>query len=184
MSAVLFSKRLGMRPVISSNVDALYRIYGDPRTHQYNPAGVFPNVGYAQKILDLWLDEWKTLGFSCWAIFEKQNPDKIIGFGGICAREFSHTLLNNLGYRFACEAWGKGYATEFTKSAVAFGFDSIGFRDISAIVRESHLVSQKVLHKSGLKPVKTVQKRDEMPPWIVYRICMNEWKNHKRLLDV
>ncbi|HEN1476636.1 TPA: GNAT family N-acetyltransferase [Klebsiella pneumoniae] len=61
---------------------------------------------------------------------------------------FSIIVINNLGYRLSTEAWGKGLATEFAIYAIKFGFDVIKLTEISAVVRENHLASQKVLQSS------------------------------------
>lgn len=60
--------RLHLRPVMASDVDDLYRIYGDPATNTFNPAGPYPNIDYAEVVLRRWLAHWQTHGFGNWAI--------------------------------------------------------------------------------------------------------------------
>lgn len=101
-------------------------------------------------VMNRWLDHWQTHSFGNWAISPLTNPEKIIGFGGLGIRNYDDIVINNLGYRLSTEAWGKGLATEFAIYAIKFGFDVIKLTEISAVVRENHLASQKVLQKSGL----------------------------------
>ncbi len=114
-------------------------------------------------VMNRWLDHWQTHSFGNWAISLLTNPEKIIGFGGLGIRNYDDIVINNLGYRLSTEAWGKGLATEFAIYAIKFGFDVIKLTEISAVVRENHLASQKVLQKSGLRYVKEIHDVKDAP---------------------
>ncbi|HBZ1488880.1 TPA: GNAT family N-acetyltransferase [Klebsiella pneumoniae] len=90
-------------------------------------------------------------------------------------RNYDDIVINNLGYRLSTEAWGKGLATEFAIYAIKFGFDVIKLTEISAVVRENHLASQKVLQKSGLRYVKEIHDVKDAPPSLLYSISVDEW---------
>ncbi|HHC1385767.1 TPA: GNAT family N-acetyltransferase [Klebsiella pneumoniae] len=96
-------------------------------------------------------------------------------FGGLGIRNYDDIVINNLGYRLSTEAWGKGLATEFAIYAIKFGFDVIKLTEISAVVRENHLASQKVLQKSGLRYVKEIHDVKDAPPSLLYSISVDEW---------
>ncbi|MHB5218523.1 aldo/keto reductase [Klebsiella pneumoniae] len=122
-----------LRPVISSDLNDLFKIYGDPATNTFNPAGPYPNIDHAKMVMNRWLDHWQTHSFGNWAISPLTNPEKIIGFGGLGIRNYDDIVINNLGYRLSTEAWGKGLATEFAIYAIKFGFDVIKLTEISAV---------------------------------------------------
>ncbi len=168
-------ERLYLRPVISSDLNDLFKIYGDPATNTFNPAGPYPNIDHAKMVMNRWLDHWQTHSFGNWAISPLTNPEKIIGFGGLGIRNYDDIVINNLGYRLSTEAWGKGLATEFAIYAIKFGFDVIKLTEISAVVRENHLASQKVLQKSGLRYVKEIHDVKDAPPSLLYSISVDEW---------
>lgn len=172
------TKRLYLRPVISSDVDDLFKIYGDPATNTFNPAGPYPNIDHAKTVLNGWLDHWQTRGFGNWAISLLADSEKIIGFGGLRIRSYGDLIVNNLGYRLSTEAWGRGLATEFASHAIKFGFEECKLTEISAVVRENHLASQKVLQKTGLKFIKKIHDVKDAPPSLLYSIKMNEWLNN------
>ena len=169
------TNRLYLRPVISSDLNDLFKIYGDPATNTFNPAGPYPNIDHAKMVMNRWLDHWQTHSFGNWAISLLTNPEKIIGFGGLGIRNYDDIVINNLGYRLSTEAWGKGLATEFAIYAIKFGFDVIKLTEISAVVRENHLASQKVLQKSGLRYVKEIHDVKDAPPSLLYSISVDEW---------
>ena len=76
----------------------------------------------------------------------------------------------NLGYRFASQAWGKGYATEFTKKAIDVGLNQDNKEEIFAIVRPSNIASVKVLEKAGMVQIGTLNDVPGQPESLVYRI--------------
>lgn len=112
------NSRLHLRPVNASDVEDLFRIYGDPATNMFNPAGPYPDISHARNVLARWLSHWENYRFGNWAIALKKNPERIIGFGGLSIISYDDTPIMNLGYRFSTESWGKGLATEFAKYAV------------------------------------------------------------------
>ena len=79
-----------------------------------------PILTYSMKktVLTRWVNHWETHGFGNWAISLKDSPDRIIDFGGLSISSYVDIIINNLGYRLATEAWGKGLATEFSKNSV------------------------------------------------------------------
>ncbi|WP_347116162.1 GNAT family N-acetyltransferase [Leclercia sp. S52] len=169
------TNRLYLRPVTSEDVDDLFKIYGDPATNTFNPAGPYPNIDYAKTVLNRWLVHWDTQGFGNWAISLIEQSEKVIGFGGLTVRCYKDIVINNLGYRFSTDAWGKGLATEFARGAIKYGFNDIKLTEISAVVRANHLTSQNVLEKAGLRYVKEIYDVEDAPPSLMYSLRMDEW---------
>jgi ribosomal-protein-alanine N-acetyltransferase len=171
----LESARLTFRPVRHSDVEDLYRIYGDPATNTFNPAGPYPSLTYTQAVLERWIAQWARDGFGQMAIATRLNPHKIIGFAGLSVREFDGETVNNLGYRFATEAWGQGFATEASLRLTRFGFEELKLKKISAAVRENHLDSLNVLEKSGLRRSGKVTDVKDAPASLVFTITSDQW---------
>ncbi|WP_435929201.1 GNAT family N-acetyltransferase [Dryocola sp. BD613] len=167
--------QLHLRPVIASDADDLFRIYGDPATNTFNPAGPYPDIHHAQAVLARWLSHWETHRFGNWAISLQDSPERIIGFGGLSISSYADISINNLGYRFATEAWGKGLATEFSKYSVRYGFEELKLSEISAVVRGDHLASQKVLQKAGLQYVREIHDVKDAPPSLLFSLTLSEW---------
>lgn len=172
----LETPRLCLRPVIASDVADLFNIYGDPATNLFNPAGPYPDIHHAKTVLGRWIDHWENLGFGNWAISLCDHPDAIIGFGGLSILRYADISINNLGYRFATTAWGKGLATEFAAYAVRHGFEEIELSEICAVVRGDHLASQKVLQKTGLKYARDIDDVAGAPPSLLYSLTRQEWR--------
>lgn len=142
--------RLLLRPPVPEDLVRLFAIYGDPDTHRFNPSGPLVDVSQANVLLERWLQHWALHGFGQWAICARASPSRVIGFGGLDARAYLQVERLNLGYRFAVEAWGQGYATELGQQALAFGFQALRVPEVFAVVRPTHTASIRVLEKIGM----------------------------------
>ncbi len=145
------SAQLIYRAPEPDDLDRLFAIYSDPRTQLFNPSGPMTDEAQAAGMLEGWIEHWESHGYGWWAIARKDAPEHIIGFGGIGLHDFMGEQRINLGYRFAVEAWGKGFATEMGRAALAFGFSSLNLGDVYGYVRPTHAASIRVLEKIGMK---------------------------------
>ena len=169
------SERLIYRHAVMTDVKSLFRIYGGPRTHMFNPAGPHPDIERSRQSLERRIAGRKIHGFDDWVIMEKEKPHHIIGFGGVFVSEFNGKLTNNLGYRFEPDAWGKGFATELSKRALQYGFEEIGLKEIVAVVRENHLASKRVLEKVGMRFVERIADTENLPAGLMFSLLRTEW---------
>ncbi|MRS15808.1 GNAT family N-acetyltransferase [Enterobacteriaceae bacterium RIT691] len=169
-----------MRPVHADDVHDLFRIYGDPETNTFNPAGPYPNLAFARQRLMQWLDGWRLNGIGEMAIYDKQRPQDVIGFGGISVRALGERQTFNLGYRFATVAWGKGLATEFCLRLLDYAFDEQGLEKVTALVRANHHASQRVLLKAGLALRGVVADVPDEAPSLFYDLKREEWQRHRQ----
>lgn len=91
--------------------------------------------------------------------------------------QYDTLTINNLGYRLAVAAWGKGLATEFASTALHYGFDALKLDEVSAMVRKNHTASQKVLSKCGLEFVREVHDVKDAPPSLLYTLTRNRYRS-------
>lgn len=163
--------RLVYRKPHSADVQRLFAIFGDPQTNHFNPSGPMPNLAAAQRLLDHWLEQWATLGYGWWAIAHRNAPEHIIGFGGIAPLNYLTQRRINLGYRFAVQAWGQGYATEVARDALVLAFESLGLPEVFGLVRPDHAASIRVLEKVGMQPFGILDDVPGKAPSLVMRVC-------------
>lgn len=153
------SSRLLLDKPKKEDFQRFYEINSDPETNLFNPNGAM-DLETAEKVFEEMLVHWVEQGFGFWSIKEKENPEYVIGFGGIADRLYVDEIKLNLGYRFDKNYWGKGYATEVAQSAVTFGLDVLNKEALFAIVRPKHLASIHVLEKCNMK---LVYEQDDVP---------------------
>lgn len=175
----LYTERLILKPAQLSDLDALFKIYGDPATNTFNPSGPFPDIGYANDVLQEWLNHWKDKSFGYWAVSMQEEPERVIGFGGLSMKRHSEQMLTNLGYRFETAAWGKGFATELAKFLIRYGFTELSLQEISATTRANHLASRHVLEKSGLRYIRDIHDDAGAPPSMLFNLTQKAWFNEQ-----
>jgi len=148
----------------------LFRIFGDPLTNRFNPAGPYKNMAVAERKLARWIAQWEHDGYGQWVIYLKSDPARVIGFGGVANGQFGDEEKPNLGFRFATEAWGKGLATELAMFSLLTAFSTLNLPEVWGSVRENHLASRHVFEKIGMQEVEVVADPDGAPASVIYRI--------------
>lgn len=162
-------ERLIVRKPEERDFERFFEINKDPQTNLYNPNGPM-SLEKAENTFNRMLEHWNQNNFGGWVILERENPEKIIGFGGLSYKMYGEEERLNLGYRFAPEAWGNGYATEFSKKAIDFGFNDLNEKEIFGVVRPDNIASIKVLEKAGMQQTGKLNDVPDQPESLVYRI--------------
>ena len=95
--------------------------------------------------------EWEARGHGLWAVDVLDGPP-CIGFVGLSAPTFEahFTPAVEVGWRLARAAWGRGYATEAARAAIAFGFDEIGLDEIVSFTVPHNTRSRAVMTRLGM----------------------------------
>lgn len=90
-------------------------------------------------------------GFGWWAV-EVRGGTPFAGVVALQAVPFeaAFTPAYEIGWRFAPEHWGRGYATEGAKAALTHAFDRLGWREVIAFTAEPNLKSQRVMQRLGM----------------------------------
>jgi RimJ/RimL family protein N-acetyltransferase len=159
--------RLLLRRPSLSDRESIYAIHADPMTNQFNPHGP-ATLASSEVMLGEWIAHWENHGYGYWAICAKEAPDRIIGFGGIARQNVVDQLALNLYFRFAPDAWGKGFATEMAASALLLAFTVLGESEVLAKVRSNNLPSRRVLERLGMSIVREVQDVPNAAPSLIY----------------
>jgi RimJ/RimL family protein N-acetyltransferase len=90
-------------------------------------------------------------GFGLWAV-EIVDLVPFAGFIGLSVPRFeaAFTPCVEIGWRLAAEHWGRGYATEGARAALAFGFDQLGLQEIVSFTVPENQRSRRVMEKIGM----------------------------------
>lgn len=90
-------------------------------------------------------------GYGFWAVEEKGGAP-FVGFCGIKDVLFDVPWAPavEVGWRFAREHWGKGYATESARAAVEFGFRELDLAEIVAFLLPMNQRSAAVCKRLGM----------------------------------
>ncbi len=101
-----------------------------------------------------YIGHWAVLGFGYWVVEEK-NMGSFIGEIGFAdyKRDIEPSLKDapEIGWAFATQFHGKGYATEAVRAAVAWGDAHFGAAQTACIINPENLASIRVAEKCGYR---------------------------------
>lgn len=165
------TERLMLRAPGVEDAASVFRIYGDPATNQFNPAGPHADQAVSNRALQRWIEHWNTHEFGIWAVADKAEPRQIIGFGGLSwlEKDGLGTVLN-LGYRFSPLAWGHGFATELGRGAIHYARRHLDVDALYGLVRDNHEKSIHVLEKLGFDRFGLLHDVPDAPPSLVLNL--------------
>jgi len=144
--------RLILRPPTDADRDALFALNADPRVGDW--LGGPLSRAEADALVDRVLERTARDGFSLWAV-QRRDDAAVIGMAGLMAMgaDLPPGPAIEVGWRFAPDAWGHGYATEAARAAVAWGFaQRPEVAEIIAITAVGNLRSQAVMRRIGMTP--------------------------------
>lgn len=94
--------------------------------------------------------EFDERGYGWWAV-EVRATGEFVGFTGLDRVDDGMPFTGvEIGWRLARSAWGHGYATEAARTALAFGFDTLGLPEILAVTTAANARSQAVMRRIGM----------------------------------
>ena len=148
---VFETERLRARAWTTDDAEAAYEIYRDPEVVRY--LGSVPQpVGSLDEMRERvrrWLAvnaPYEGTGYGFWAL--ETHDGTLVGT----------TLLKPLpehddvevGWHLGTAHWGRGYATEGARGAIAHGFDVVGLDAIHAVIVKENAASVAVARRLGM----------------------------------
>ena len=146
------TSRLRIRSFRTQDHDDYYEIVADPDVMKH--LGGVLSSGRAMKYIEHAMQTESEYGFARYAVELKESGDLIGMCGFAPVRDYI-----DLGYRFAKNKWGYGFATEATSAVVNSGFTKNGFDQIVGLAHPDNGASIRVLQKLGFSYV-----QDEVTP--------------------
>lgn len=100
---------------------------------------------------DRWRSQIADQGWSNWAVEITQSRE-FIGFVGLTVprRVLPFSPCVEVGWRLARPHWGKGYASEAARAALAFGFDELTLDEIVSFTAIVNRRSRAVMDRIGM----------------------------------
>ena len=103
----------------------------------------------AEEMLARFVADWGTNGFGWWYLRERETGELV---GDVCLQpaEVESEHVVEIGWTMLPSRWGRGYATEAARAAVAFGFGDAGLDEIVAFTLRHNRASRRVMEKLGM----------------------------------
>lgn len=140
------TKRLLLARPTSEDLTGLHAISSDPRVWAHFPSLRHTDWRQTETMLEQWINAWTRDGLGTW-IVRSPGDRTIAGYGGCSIVRESFW---NLGYRFAFEAQGQGYATEVSFEALRQANSNRPDLAVVASLLEHNAASARVAQKVGL----------------------------------
>ncbi|WP_193171899.1 GNAT family N-acetyltransferase [Nisaea nitritireducens] len=97
-------------------------------------------------------DHFETRGFGLFAV-ERKDSGAFIGFTGLAVPRFDAPFMSavEIGWRLDHAHWGKGFATEAARVALAHAFGPLGLEEVVSFTVPMNTRSRAVMEKIGLQ---------------------------------
>jgi len=147
---LLETRRLRLRRFMPGDLDRLVELDSDPEVMRYITYGTpTPRAVYEEVILPRWFAIYeRTPDLGYWAA-EERDGGEFLGWFHLRPDRFD-AGEQELGYRLARPAWGRGLATEGAMAVIEHGFTRVGAPKVSARTLAGNLRSRRVMEKCGL----------------------------------
>ncbi|MBL8834290.1 MAG: GNAT family N-acetyltransferase [Rhodospirillales bacterium] len=148
--AILRTERLILRPWRDTDREPFAALNADPEVRRY-----FPTVqtrAESDASADFLSGQFAISEYGPWAV-EVPGQIPFAGFVGIWRVAFDEpaSARVEIGWRLGRACWGRGYATEAARAALAFGFGPGGLDEIVAFVVPANRASRAVMDRIGLR---------------------------------
>ncbi|MFZ5721944.1 MAG: GNAT family N-acetyltransferase [Pseudomonadota bacterium] len=154
---VLETDRLVLRDVTEADAPFLLALLNSPGfLENIGDRGVRTEGEACAYIRDRVLASYAEHGFGMWLAAERRGG-AAVGLAGLVRREGLD--VPDVGYAFAPDAWGRGYAKEAAAAVVAHAMGPLGIRKLAAITTPENFASMAVLRKVGF----TLQGMRQLP---------------------
>jgi RimJ/RimL family protein N-acetyltransferase len=143
---VLETERLILRPLTGDDFDDYAAMMADPQVADGLAEPVGRSPADAWRSLAVFIGHREIRGYSHWAVVERATgrfagragPWRPHGFPGL-----------GVGWCFARAHWGKGYATEAARAAIAYCFGDLDAEEVISVIRPGNTRSVAVAERIG-----------------------------------
>lgn len=166
----LETERLLLRPFREEDLDAYAEMCADPEVMRYLLVGRTFSREESWEHMATILGHWQLRGYGLWAV-EHRSKRTLVGRIGFLNPEGWPGF--ELAWTLARPYWGKGYATEGARAAMAHGFLKLHQEEIISLIHPENKRSIRLAERLGERLTGSVKCRGKEV--LRYRIARTEW---------
>ncbi|WP_158961726.1 GNAT family N-acetyltransferase [Myroides fluvii] len=144
---LLETERLLLRATNFGDADDMFAMRSSAEVMKYIPVPLATERREAEEYINSLQQRMENKECINWTITLKETG-QMIGTIGFYRMKLQH-YRTETGYMLLPEFYGKGYASEALQGIVDFGFRTLGFHSIEAVIYPENISSQRVLEKCG-----------------------------------
>jgi [ribosomal protein S5]-alanine N-acetyltransferase len=170
--------RLVLRPFRHADAADLFAVFSDPEVFRYIPVGDWKIVDEAHSRIARDMEKMSAGDYARLAV-ERREDKRVLG--EVLLFNISRTSRRaELGYAFARNTWGQGYAREALPPLVAFGFRELELNRMHATIDPANGASARVLERLGFRLEGRLREhsiiRGQVSDDAVYGLLRGEWE--------
>ncbi len=183
--AVLTTRRLILRPAAAADLPWLIEAINTPAVLRHL-GGVPGSEAEVAAQLDQDIAAFGTPGgHRRWTVLLRDGQKRLgrVGLFHVRSQTAPEALRGQpeIGWTFAEDSWGKGYASEAARAVLAFAFGTLGLPLVWSQTSDSNASSTQMMHRLGLTPRPDLGYVDpdyppEDNPTTVWSITAEKWK--------
>jgi ribosomal-protein-alanine N-acetyltransferase len=157
--------RLRLEPIGPRHADDLLALHEDPRVARWHDPWT-PDV--VDHFIADSVDAWRVDGIHKWIAYDAATG-ALVGRGGLSKAIVDGERRLEVGWTVRSELWGRGYATEIGRAALAVAFDELGADAVVAYTEPDNLRSRAVMERIGMAGCRAIEHRGV--PFVIYTIA-------------
>lgn len=169
---VIETKRLILRKINDYDFEAYKKVIGDSKNMIHYPF-VFDDRKI-QSWIDWAKDNYENLGFSLWAVVDKESGE-LIGDCGLTMQNIDSLIVPEIGYHIRRDLHKQGFAKEAAIAVRDWTFENTTFNRVYSYMVEKNIASQETAKSYGAKFIKKYIDTKGITNH-VYAISRNEWE--------
>ncbi|MDT0184242.1 GNAT family protein [Microbacterium sp. ARD31] len=172
------TERLILRPHRMDDLDDLERFHGDPDVVRYVPWPVRDRAA-TEETLRVKLTQTELVAHGQWLVLavEVRATGRVVGE---VLLKWASDRQGEVGFAFARDAQGQGYAAEAASAILRLAFDDLGFHRVTAVVVEGNAPSARLLTRLGFRQearfVDGVHFKGAWVTQLVFALLDEEWR--------
>jgi len=145
------TNRLLLRRWRDDDVEPFAAMCSDPEVMRYIGSGATRTREQAQASIKAYERDWDENGYGLCAV-ELLDDGGFLGFTGLSEPSFLPEVMPavEIGWRFARQSWGKGYASEAAHAVLEYGLNDLGLSEIISIYQAENHASERIMQKLGM----------------------------------
>ena len=147
MKKILETKRLFLREMTMSDLDALFAVLGDKEIMQHYP------YSFDEERVRSWIERnmkrYTDDGFGLWAVCLKDTGE-MIGDCGLTLQNIDGTMLPEIGYHIRKDQQRKGYAKEAAAAVRDWAFQNTEYPALYSYCKYTNVGSFKTAESIGM----------------------------------
>jgi ribosomal-protein-alanine N-acetyltransferase len=155
---ILKTERLTLRQISPNDANEVFVIRSNKQTMHFIPRPVAQNMQDVTELLEKWNKSFFDGEGINWAI-TLTGEDKLLGMVGFVRMTKEH-FRAELGYVLNPDYHGKGIMSEAVEAVMRYGFETIGYYSVEAVIDPENKSSVSVAERAGFKKEAHFKERD------------------------